>query len=173
MKLQNENRHMVDVLFVLTLFFVFALSTLTLVILGANIYKSTVNHLDRNFNDRTAYAYIAQKLRQSDESLSDMDTVTVCEFGDSTACVISSEINDSTYNTYLYMYDGFLCELMARSDLDIDPSGGSKILELNGFEVTNIDSSLLEITMYTTNDKIMQLYVSLHAAAEGGSDEQI
>ena len=37
MEFGGEKKHMVDILFVLTLFFVFALSALTLVILGANI----------------------------------------------------------------------------------------------------------------------------------------
>ena len=52
MNQRNENKHMVDVLFVIILFCVFAVSALILVMIGANVYKKTVNDMDSNFNSR-------------------------------------------------------------------------------------------------------------------------
>ena len=57
MHFKNENRHMVDVLFVLSLFCVFAFSALMLVIIGADVYKKTAAHMDTNYASRISYAY--------------------------------------------------------------------------------------------------------------------
>jgi len=94
MDFKNENRHMVDVLFVITLFFVFALSTLTLVILGANVYKRTVDHMDTSFNARTSYAYLSQKLRQNDE----VDTIELSDLDGINAIIMTNMVNDTVYN---------------------------------------------------------------------------
>ena len=66
MQEKTESRHMVDILFVLTLFCVFALCALTLVTLGANVYQRTVDHMESNFESRTPTSYITQKVRQAD-----------------------------------------------------------------------------------------------------------
>lgn len=165
---KNNNQHMVDILFVLTLFFVFALSALTLVILGANVYKTTVDHMGQNSSDRTTYAYIAQKLRQCDDN---EHIVTVGNFGDSDAFIITSEVNDTLYNTYLYKYDNHLYELLSRSDLDMEPSDGSAIMELNRFDIDQIDNTLYKLTLSDSNNEDMTIYLSSHSASEGGIHE--
>ena len=155
---------MVDILFVLTLFFVFALSALTLVVLGANVYRSTVNHMDESFTDRTSYAYITQKLRQNDEA----GALSLADFDGHDACVFTQEINNTIYNTYIYEYDGYLCELLARADMDMKPSDGTKILELETFEVTPVTPKLSRIDLAFSDGKSMQVYVSSHTGS--GSD---
>ena len=169
MKERTENRHMVDVLFVLTLFFVFALSSLTLVILGANVYRSTVNHMSQNFTDRTTYAYITQKIRQSDETSS---TISISEFGDSDCIVISTAVRDTLYNTYLYEYDGYLRELLCRADLDLDPSSGAKISELTDMVIENKSDGLYEITLTFPTEDIETMYININTNHSGGSIDE-
>ena len=66
MQVKQERNHIVDVLFVLALFVVFTLSALVLVILGANVYRQTVSYMDENYEARTAYSYLTEKVRQND-----------------------------------------------------------------------------------------------------------
>ncbi len=164
MDLKGEKKHMVDILFVLTLFFVFALSALTLVVLGANIYRSTVNHMDESFTDRTSYAYITQKLRQNDEA----GAISISEFGGRNACVITQEINNTVYNTYIYAYDGYLCELLARADMDMQPGDGTRILELTDFRIESVNPALYRIHLSASDGEIMDMYISSHTS-EGGA----
>ena len=161
MDFKGERKHMVDILFVLTLFFVFALSALTLVVLGANVYRSTVDHMDESFTDRTSYAYITQKLRQNDEA----GVLTVGEFGGINACVITQEINNTIYNTYIYAYDGYLCELLARADMDMAPQDGTRILELEDFRIEQINPKLSKVHLSFKDGKIMHVYVSTHSGS--------
>lgn len=162
MDFKNDNRHMVDVLFVLTLFFVFALSALTLVILGANVYRTTVDHMDSHFNTRTSYAYISQKLRQSDID----DCIYVSTFGDSPACVMTEEVNGSVFNTYLYEYDGYLYELLTRADMNMEPSAGTKIMEISSLDIEQISDSLYKFKLKTAEDDIV-LYFGSHSGTGG------
>lgn len=165
MNFGNERKHMVDILFVLTLFFVFALSALTLIILGANIYKTTVNHMDESFNDRTSYAYITQKLRQNDEA----GSLSVGTLGSETALVATSEVNNTIYNTYIYSYDGNLCELLTRADMEMEPSAGTKIIKINDFHIEQVNPRLYSVQIVTCDDNDISLYLSTHTASIGGN----
>ena len=63
MRKHIENRHIVDTLFVLTLFAVFAICSMLLIAFGANIYQKTINNYEEHFNIATSVAYINEKIR--------------------------------------------------------------------------------------------------------------
>ena len=65
---KQEERHIIDILFVIGLFCIFALSTIFLISIGADIYGKTVSNTEINFNDRTSFAYVTEKIRQADRS---------------------------------------------------------------------------------------------------------
>ena len=66
MRFQTRSRHVIDFIFPIALFFVFAASSLVVLILAADIYGSTTNQLQANDENRTALAYISEKIRQND-----------------------------------------------------------------------------------------------------------
>ena len=56
---QKQEKHfIVDILFVLALFGVFAVSALALVTIGADVYQHTVEDMGVNYESRTAVSYI-------------------------------------------------------------------------------------------------------------------
>ena len=62
---RNQEKHfIVDILFVLALFGVFAVSALSLVTIGADVYQHTVEDMSVNYDSRTAVSYIMEKVRQ-------------------------------------------------------------------------------------------------------------
>ena len=63
-----KRRHMIDFLFPVALFFVFALSALALILLSAGIYQSTTETSSLQYTARTALAYIGEKIHQNDEN---------------------------------------------------------------------------------------------------------
>ena len=91
MEVGREKRHVVDFLFVLTLFFVFAISTLFLVIIGANVYKKTVDNMTINYNTRTAYAYLTEKIRQNDQE----GAIEIGTLEGNPAIILTEEIDDT------------------------------------------------------------------------------
>ena len=97
---QKQDKHIVDVLFVIGLFCIFALSSIFLISIGANIYRKTVAHMDENFNTRTSLSYVVEKIRQADAE----GAVSIGTFEGNPALILSSEVNGIEYHTYIYVF---------------------------------------------------------------------
>lgn len=159
---KTDSRHMIDILFVLTLFCVFAISALTLVTLGANIYQRTVDHMETNFESRTPYSYITQKVRQADQ----LDSVYVGSIDGNDALLIKQEIGDTLFTTYLYEYDGYLCELLTRADQTLSANAGSQIIEVESFAIKELESNLFSVDITTISNENLHLQISTRCGNE-------
>lgn len=169
MRTNQEKRHIVDILFVLALFAVFAFSALVLVILGANIYKSTVSSMSRNFESRTAGSYITEKIRQSDVC----DSIYIDDFEGCEAIVFSKDVYGSLYGTYIYFHDGELKELFMRvgSNIGANPlDAGTTIMELKDFQLEYINDNLLSITLVTTEGESKTIFTALRSGVKEVSE---
>lgn len=154
-----ENRHIVDVLFVLALFCVFAISALMLVMLGANVYQKTVNDMNHNYNSRTAFSYITEKIRQNDTS----SAVSVGTLNGKPAILLSQEADGKLFTTYLYEYDGYLTELFtgAESNLGDDIlKAGHPLIPIKDFTLTEVKPSLYRIVLTAEDAENLTLYIS-------------
>ena len=96
---QKQEKHfIVDILFVLALFGVFAVSALALVTIGADVYQHTVEDMGVNYESRTAVSYIMEKVRQNDTA----DSIFLTDLENVPALCMLSEIDEETYCPYLY-----------------------------------------------------------------------
>jgi len=156
---RQENRHVIDVIFVLALFAIFAICALMLVSIGAGVYQKTVDDMNLNYNSRTVYSYVAEKIRQNDET----DSVSVGTLADAPAVILSQVIDSLEYRTYLYSYDGYLCELFVSPDYIIDGNSvnaGQKLIPIKDFEINQISDYLYSFNMITTDNQSIELYIS-------------
>ena len=149
MNVKNERRHMVDVLFVLTLFCVFALCSILLIAVGAKVYQNTINSMETHFTSTTSLSYITEKIRQNDTS----SGILIEEFGGKDALVLISEFNGEEYGTYIYSYAGRLKELFTKRSIHLSPEAGQDILEISDFIITELDEGLYEITLIDDEHK--------------------
>lgn len=139
----NERRHMVDVLFVLTLFCVFAVCSILLIAVGAKVYQNTLDNMETHFTSTTSLSYITEKIRQNDYA----GQISIEEFGGNDALVLLNEYNDEEYCTYIYSYAGQLKELFTKKNITLNPEAGRNILEISEFTVTEVEDGLFEITL--------------------------
>ena len=95
---KQEERHIIDILFVIGLFCIFALSTIFLISIGADIYGKTVSNTEINFNDRTSFAYVTEKIRQADRS----GAITASTLEGRSALKLQKTVQDTAYITWLY-----------------------------------------------------------------------
>lgn len=161
MNYKDNNRHIVDILFVLALFGVFALSSLMLLSIGASVYKHTVNDMFQYYSDRTSFAYVTEKIRQGDQA----DCVSIENISGVDTLVIEYPIDDTTYCTYLYIKDGNLMELFCKKDAYLGSdmlSNGQEIMLLKKMNMSMISDKLIYIELTDTSDEILKLYVSTH-----------
>ncbi len=138
---KSDNKHTVDMLFVLTLFAVFAVSASLLIAFGAGIYQRTIDSMDRHYNITTASAFITEKLHQHDES----GYVRIRDFGDGDALVLFEVYGEETYCDYLYIHDGYLKELFTSADVSLSPEAGENIMPVQEFGVKLNSEGLVSV----------------------------
>jgi len=155
--MNKSSEHTIDALFVITLFLVFAISVVSLTGTGASVYQSVVNKMSGNYSARTSFSYIYNKVHQSDVD----GLVSVGTYSGGDALVISEEIDNITYCTYLYEYEGKVKELFTRYGQDLDPAFGTDILDVKSFKITKVTDSLyrFDITPDKSADETLFVHV--------------
>ena len=163
MNLKSKNRHIVDVAFILCLMLLFVLCALSVISLGAGIYKKNIESMKNNYDHRTACAYITEKVRQSDTN----GTIFVQDLFGQNALVLQEEINGTLYNTYIYDYDGYLMELYARADLNtFYPQSGQKLLEVNSFDISQESDSLFLANIVLSDGAKESVYIAKRSTGD-------
>ncbi|MBE5860224.1 MAG: DUF4860 domain-containing protein [Butyrivibrio sp.] len=142
MRQQDRTRHMIDMLFVISLLLLFALSALMLIALGASIYKRSTDIMKNNYDNRTAFAYITEKLRQCDST----GIVELKKINKHDAIVLHSDFEGRDYQTFIYYYDGYLMELLSGEyEDDLLFEAGQKIMRIEDFKVIRLEHDTLQI----------------------------
>lgn len=163
MKYKQTNHHMVDILFTLALFCVFAASALFVVIIGAGVYKSTVQKMNENYNTRTSLAYVTEKIRQNDTE----NGVAIGELEGSPALILSQQYDNISLKTYIYRDEGYLKELFINDSTTPLKRDGQKILEVHDFTMEQIRDSVFHFTSTDINGTKTEVYIS--ARSKGGT----
>lgn len=162
---RNQEKHfIVDILFVLALFGVFAVSALALVTIGADVYQHTVEDMGVNYESRTAVSYIMEKVRQNDTA----DSIYLTTLEDAPALCMLSRIEDETYGTYLYFYDGHLKELFMREGASLGGQvlpAGTDIMELKGLTFSYVSNDLIRASLQTASGESHMFYIHTHCNA--------
>lgn len=136
MKADKQTTHMIDFLFTIALFGVFAASALLAVIIGANVYKSTTENMSANYSSRTSMAYVTEKIRQHDEG----DAIEIANIDGFHCLAFHETYDDSAYTTYIYAHEGQLKELFIRDALGFSPDMGEAIIDIQSFEITAVNA---------------------------------
>lgn len=142
MRFRTKRKHMIDFLFPVALFFVFALSALTVLLLAAKIYQSTTESSSLNYTSRTSLSYISEKIHQNDSD----GAVTLGTFDGCDALIMKQTAGSETYYTYIYADGKELKELFIKEGAPAKASAGRTILEIEDFSMEQIGDSLLRFS---------------------------
>lgn len=164
MEFNKKTNHMIDSVFVICLMLLFVLSALCVIAIGASIYRKNVSLMADNNSHRIACAYITEKIRQADNN----GDIYVREiFGDN-ALVLSEVKNGITYNTYIYDFDGNLCELYAREDIgNFYPQSGQQIMPISSFKIEAVSDNMFSISIGLEDGSFDNLYVAKRSSGIG------
>ena len=159
MRLQTKHKHMIDFLFPVALFFVFALSSLTVVLLAAGIYQSTTEDSALNDTARTSLSYITEKIHQNDtKGMVSLGTFDGCD-----ALVLQQTYNDENYYTYIYAYENELKELFIKDGANATASDGKAILQVKDFSIEQVNEQLLKFQCVDKDDRTASVIVGLRS----------
>lgn len=153
MKIKTQKRHVIDFIFPVALFFVFAVSSLIVVLLATRIYKSTTEESQEQYTSRTTLSYITEKVRQNDES----GAVSIGELDGADCLMLKSQGSD--YTTYIYEHDGALKELSVKEGVKPSPLAGELILEVENFQAESLSEGLFRFTITTEQNNTHSVMV--------------
>lgn len=157
--------HIVDLFFVFCLFCAFALSSVTLIALGADLYRENGAAFEANFSARTSNMYITEKIRQNDlgagvrtETLQGAD-----------ALVLEAVIDAQKYETWIYCDGAELKETFIFFGEDIEKGDGQSLMPLKELSFTAEDGALkIESVDNADNKTVSWVYVeALRKRADG------
>ncbi len=156
MKLKTK-QYSIDMLFVLSLFAVFAITALLLVFSGTQVYENIEKNLESTFSSRTAISYLKKQMDQN----AVRDAVSIANIEGTEALRLEETVEDTAYVRYIYLYEGYLCELFTKSDILPTLSAGQELLELKSFEIQE-NGELLTFTVADHNDSVLSLSVATY-----------
>lgn len=122
----------------LLLLLLFAVSAFLTAVFGVGMYRSISGDSDANYALRASMAYVCGKIRALDSA----GFLSTRQIGGVDVLVLSETIEGFVYNTYIYIYDGKLCELFADDGFGFDPAAGTPLVEVEDFSFAVSDGAL-------------------------------
>jgi len=157
----KSGKHVIDVLFTLALFCVFATASLMVVLIGANVYQSTIQKMDLNFELSTSITYVTTKIRQHDAA----DSVFLSTLDGRDALVLEEEFYGEVFQTWIYHHDGSLRELFIHKDNDdsLHLDAGQELMRVYRFTIEQARDNLFSLTATSADGESARRLVAVRS----------
>ena len=158
-RLNRSNSRTIDTFFFFSLLALFAITSFLVIVIGARQYHSIADRMTENYETRTAASYLVEKFHQHDVS----GSVSIVDLDGTPAISLSQIVNERSYFTYIYAYDGYLREITVSEDAMVTPASGQKIIEASSLTITACAGNLYCFTLTDTYGHTSPIYISLNA----------
>lgn len=152
-----NKKHVIDLIFPVALFFVFAASSLLVILLAANIYQQTTAMAEANYQSRTALSYVTGKIHQGDEN----GGVSLGSFEGHDSVIIQQTYGTQRFITYIYEEDGVLRELFLPEGTTVSGAEGREIMEIHELQMEQIEPGLFSLSCAGENGEEIRTVVSV------------
>lgn len=159
--MKKSSQHTIDLLFPITLFFVFSVSILIVLLLSANIYQKNINDSNSTFETGTTLSYLTEKIRQND--IGGTEQIYLTTFDGCDALAISHEYEEHTFTTYIYEVNGELKEIFLQEGVEASAESGTTIMEVNHLEFNELSDGLFQFVCTSTNGISDSVIISVHS----------
>ncbi len=160
MKNTNTVSHSMQGIFVFLLVGIFALMSTLLVLLGAQMYRGTVERTQYNNDRRVAGAYLRSMIRYQDT----LDAVSVEEHDGIGTIALREEIDGDKYVTWLYAYEGQLWEQYSEEAFGFDHDLSTAICPIGSME-PSMEGQTIVVRFTDENGEEHIVRVALRCAA--------
>ena len=156
MRLKRVMQHEMQGVFVFVLLGMFAVMSTLLVLLGAQMYRGTVDKSEADNASRILFSYVRSMVRAEDA----VSAVSIDQKGDMKILAMRETLNGKPYVTRIYEYEGCLYELFTGADREFEPASGTPVCEAPVFEPV-IENGLLTVHMEDVRGGACDVQVSL------------
>jgi len=130
-------------MFTILLLGIFALTAVFVSVMGAKVYANSADKMHANFDTRTSLVYLSEKIRTCPS-----DNFSVRDLNGAAALVLQEEINDTVYESWVFVANDRLCEVTIIQGDAVTPGAAQQIMDLKSLEATLKDGGI-EITVTT------------------------
>ena len=155
----DRETHRIDSIFIMLLFFLFALTAFVLIMIGVRQYRATANAMDYNYEIRTVTSYLREKTRQNSSNSS----ISIETIDGTNALCLKNTLNNTIYNTYIYYYDGSLREMYIQEGTPFTLNLGQQIVTISGFDMVKTDDGLIIVTISDSFGGTTDMYLSTNS----------
>ena len=152
-------QHSMQGVFVFVLLGLFAVMSTLMVLLGAQMYRNTVDRSTANNEDRVLSAYVRSMIRAEDTS----DAMEIGEYDGVKTLAMREDLDGEIYVTWLYCYEGQMYEWFTSDDGEFRPESGTVICPAQRFE-PSLDKGLLTVNMVNAKGVPETVQVALRCA---------
>lgn len=138
---------------------VFGATLLLSLATGASVYRRVADRVEESAADRVSLSYITAKIHSSDAA----GMVKVRPYGDGDGIFLYQEFEDVTYETILYVYDGYLMEMLCETAWELDPEFGELVSEARDLTVGQPAPGLLRLELTAADGGVQSVDVFLRS----------
>ena len=150
----GKKKHSVNMMFTIMLLGIFALSAIFVAVMGAKVYANSADKMQANFDTRTSIVYLSEKIRTCPG-----DNYRVREVDGSTALVLTEKLGDSYFESWVFVRNNKLSEVMVRQGDEIYPGAAQQIMDLRSLDAVIRDGGI-EITVVTVAGDVNSTFIS-------------
>jgi hypothetical protein len=137
-----QQQRKTNTVFTLLLFSCFAMAVLITLMLGVRFYQQMIEMASEGYDERTCLSYIWTKVKNSDG----IDLISVGSFGGIPTLYFTEVYGDTTYETRIYPFNGWVYELFCESGLEMDPEDGTPIIKTASLSFDSLEGGLIRIS---------------------------
>ena len=162
---KQKVQHRMQGAFVFVLLGLFAILATLLVLLGAQMYRNVTQRADQGNSNRVLGSYVRSMIRAEDAG----ESVSIEDHDGIATLTMHEMIGEDPYVTWIYAYDGVLCEQFTRAERPFKPEAGTKLVAVNSFE-PEIEGSMVTVRIGYGEDEECVIREALRCAP--GTDGQ-
>lgn len=129
---------------------VFGATLLVSLLTGAGVYRRVESRVEESARMRESLSYITAKLHACDRS----GMVETGSFGDGEAIFLYEEIDDLVYETVLYVYNGYLMEMLCEKGWEPSPEFGEAVSPALSLAVAEPRDGLLRLALTDSDGQV-------------------
>lgn len=132
-----------DTLSIIVVFVLYTSSMLLLLMLGKNAYNGIHEKSQERYAERVCLSYISTKVKNMDGA----GKVYLDQFYNLPVLCLEEEYDTVKYQTMIYLYNGWVCEMFSEVGLNLFPEAGTPVFEAESLAFETLDSGLIKVTV--------------------------
>lgn len=159
----KERKGSANGMLIFLIYGMFALFSLFLVVIGANVYRDVVTVGDENTAVRATFSYVANKVRMNG---GDPGEVRLEQREGVSVLVLPRTVGTEEYETLIYCYDGVLKEYFGKAGQDFAPGAGEKIVNVREFVLEEDGPGMLCLSALEEDGTRRSMHLNIQGSEE-------